>query len=146
MTNILKKMMSSLVLVATLAILFSACQKVEDNEVLEPLNTQEHDLNLNKENAQCGACLILDDASSKMTEAERVDYYASFTPEELLDLLNKQDNSEVNERGGCNWYYYDKYCSWYECTPKYSGYLPDMAFYYDCNYKLYNFCTDRNDC
>lgn len=139
-------MMSSLVLVATLAILFSACQKVEDNEVLESLNTQEQDLKLNKENAECGACLILDDASSKMTEGERVDYYASLTPEELLDLLNKQNDNPVDERGYCRWTYDTTICNDnYNCGHNH-GYYPDTIIYWDCNYNQISFCVYKWSC
>lgn len=125
------------VLIATM-LLLTACQQSEIAEY-----NSDNVFAPDYENAQCGGCLILDETSAMMSEEDRVEYYASMEPDELLDLLNNQE-SNVEER--CSWYYDGKFCSEPSCVDSYGSQYPDRVWYYNCQYHTYSFCSYRNSC
>lgn len=95
-----------------------------------------------------GATLILDEEAAQMTYEERVEYYASKSHEELLELLSTHEfsNSE-SEKMGCTWSFYDVLCNSYYCSNTNSGYYPHyMEFHsYDCGLG-WGFCSYNWSC
>lgn len=140
----LNTFLGSLLTVSLLLTLFTACQKNDESTIKESQLNQKQLLDGNQENVKCGACLILDEASATMSEAERVEYYASFTPNELLNLLNSQSSGNLEER--CSWRYHDEFCSEPSCTRTYGSYYPDRVWYENCNYEYFHFCSVSREC